>query len=143
MQEFLQQRSNGLSVGSIYALIAVGYTMVYGVLQLIVFFFFQAEDGIRDLTVTGVQTCALPICGDCSRRPRPGSRVDPRRCFRDFYEAPLRGLARASDPRRGERKSVLRPGTLAGGRSDWDEIYCSFSSGAIYATRAAGPFSCL
>src|SRR2546430_12173610 len=27
------------------------------------FFFFQAEDGIRDLTVTGVQTCALPIFG--------------------------------------------------------------------------------
>src|SRR2546430_12428901 len=33
-----------------------------------VFFFFQAEDGIRDLTVTGVQTCALPIYCD-----RPGS----------------------------------------------------------------------
>src|SRR2546427_5143349 len=28
------------------------------------FFFFQAEDGIRDLTVTGVQTCALPISAD-------------------------------------------------------------------------------
>src|SRR2546430_12578631 len=28
---------------------------------LLFFFFFQAEDGIRDLTVTGVQTCALPI----------------------------------------------------------------------------------
>src|SRR5271169_2620351 len=27
------------------------------------FFFFQAEDGIRDATVTGVQTCALPIFG--------------------------------------------------------------------------------
>src|SRR2546430_7714303 len=27
----------------------------------LVVFFFQAEDGIRDLTVTGVQTCALPI----------------------------------------------------------------------------------
>src|SRR5215213_6826263 len=26
------------------------------------FFFFQAEDGIRDWSVTGVQTCALPIC---------------------------------------------------------------------------------
>src|SRR5436190_4880890 len=26
-------------------------------------FFFQAEDGIRDHCVTGVQTCALPICG--------------------------------------------------------------------------------
>src|SRR3990167_9657161 len=30
-------------------------------LDVCVFFFFQAEDGIRDLTVTGVQTCALPI----------------------------------------------------------------------------------
>src|SRR2546427_594693 len=29
------------------------------------FFFFQAEDGIRDLTVTGVQTCALPISLSC------------------------------------------------------------------------------
>src|SRR6266496_1093272 len=28
---------------------------------ILVFFFFQAEDGIRDLYVTGVQTCALPI----------------------------------------------------------------------------------
>src|SRR5256885_4889188 len=28
----------------------------------LVFFFFQAEDGIRDYKVTGVQTCALPIC---------------------------------------------------------------------------------
>src|SRR5258707_15196607 len=27
-------------------------------------FFFQAEDGIRDIGVTGVQTCALPICDD-------------------------------------------------------------------------------
>src|SRR5256886_6884047 len=31
-----------------------------------IFFFFQAEDGIRDLTVTGVQTCALPIFGGFS-----------------------------------------------------------------------------
>src|SRR2546430_13715944 len=30
-------------------------------LYIFFFFFFQAEDGIRDLTVTGVQTCALPI----------------------------------------------------------------------------------
>src|SRR3712207_1259194 len=27
------------------------------------FFFFKAKDGIRDIGVTGVQTCALPICG--------------------------------------------------------------------------------
>ena len=29
--------------------------------MLLFFFFFQAEDGIRDWSVTGVQTCALPI----------------------------------------------------------------------------------
>src|SRR2546430_3255183 len=38
---------------------------------LMLFFFFQAEDGIRDLTVTGVQTCALPIL----------SRVQPPSCY--------------------------------------------------------------
>lgn len=37
MQEFLQQLVNGVAWGSIYALIAIGYTMVYGVLQLINF----------------------------------------------------------------------------------------------------------
>src|SRR5207248_7526782 len=31
------------------------------VVVCVLFFFFQAEDGIRDRTVTGVQTCALPI----------------------------------------------------------------------------------
>src|SRR5690606_41091706 len=31
-------------------------------ISFILFFFFQAEDGIRDFHVTGVQTCALPIC---------------------------------------------------------------------------------
>src|SRR5215467_4854636 len=30
--------------------------------MILFFFFFQAEDGIRDYKVTGVQTCALPIC---------------------------------------------------------------------------------
>ena len=37
MEIFLQQLTNGLAVGSIYALIALGYTMVYGVLKLINF----------------------------------------------------------------------------------------------------------
>src|SRR6266853_2525250 len=48
--------------------------------RLLFFFFFQAEDGIRSLTVTGVQTCALPISrgnlvGDQPIEPalRPGS----------------------------------------------------------------------
>src|SRR2546430_15759794 len=37
----------------------MSYELLRGVSCFI--FFFQAEDGIRDLTVTGVQTCALPI----------------------------------------------------------------------------------
>src|SRR5690606_40308557 len=38
------------------------------------FFFFQAEDGIRDFHVTGVQTCALPILRRTLSRRRVGSR---------------------------------------------------------------------
>ena len=37
MTVFFQQLINGLSLGAIYALIALGYTMVYGTLQLINF----------------------------------------------------------------------------------------------------------
>src|SRR5207253_8355381 len=52
-------------------------------------FFFQAEDGIRDGHVTGVQTCALPICAACQRRRREKrrapSRSSPQRSFRFAY----------------------------------------------------------
>src|SRR5205085_4136597 len=41
---------------------------------VVFFFFFQAEDGIRDLTVTGVQTCALPISIDSAC---PARAADP------------------------------------------------------------------
>ena len=37
LQTFLQQFVNALSLGSLYALIAIGYTMVYGILRLINF----------------------------------------------------------------------------------------------------------
>ena len=37
MEQFFQQLLNGLAVGGIYALVALGYTMVYGVLKLITF----------------------------------------------------------------------------------------------------------
>src|SRR5262249_56795622 len=60
-----------------------------GVLVAVSSFFFQAEDGIRDWSVTGVQTCALPILvhrsGSTRRTPgpirrvgRPGDSVKPR-----------------------------------------------------------------
>src|SRR5205085_6740034 len=48
-------------------------------------FFFQAEDGIRDLTVTGVQTCALPIypAGEPLAAVLPGLRVRARAAGED------------------------------------------------------------
>src|SRR2546430_4129388 len=56
--------------------------------------FFQAEDGIRDLTVTGVQTCALPICSISVGIFSNGSQqFRPRRV--DFNRFPFR-LSRAA-----------------------------------------------
>lgn len=37
MQQFVQQLINGISLGSIYALVALGYTMIYGIIKLINF----------------------------------------------------------------------------------------------------------
>src|SRR4030043_2259510 len=46
------------------------------VLSICFFFFFQAEDGIRDVAVTGVQTCALPIslCGHHQGKENQGEK---------------------------------------------------------------------
>src|SRR5215475_14751118 len=84
-----------------------------------IFFFFQAEDGIRDFHVTGVQTCALPICW----RPRPGAvvegirlgrlqaeRLEPRRKRDLAAPHPGGGVADHGDPLthrlKGERGGV-------------------------------------
>ncbi|HTV23423.1 MAG TPA: branched-chain amino acid ABC transporter permease [Polyangiaceae bacterium] len=61
MAELLQQIVNGLSLGSIYALIALGYTMVYGILKLINFahgevFMMGAYAGYYTAGALGVQT---------------------------------------------------------------------------------------
>src|SRR5256886_6233610 len=49
--------------------------------HLFYFFFFQAEDGIRDLTVTGVQTCALPISLQRQRQRGPGGHEGDKRAI--------------------------------------------------------------
>src|SRR5690606_40159904 len=46
---------------------------LYAVVYFVSFFFFQAEDGIRDFHVTGVQTCALPIWATICRTSRSWS----------------------------------------------------------------------
>src|SRR5688572_32809809 len=66
------------------------------------FFFFQAEDGIRDLTVTGVQTCALPISRgrSRSRSARRSSRRGPERRGRDRHRRPPARATERSEERR-------------------------------------------
>src|SRR5699024_11863695 len=56
-------------------------------------FFFQAEDGIRDRNVTGVQTCALPICRWCRLAPA-GHRLSAHRCSADSGGGPAGGTRR-------------------------------------------------
>src|SRR5438093_5163402 len=53
------------------------------------FFFFQAEDGIRDWSVTGVQTCALPICWDThnAQGPVTGGMANTMRTLADAIAA--------------------------------------------------------
>src|SRR5260370_13628985 len=87
-------------------------------------FFFQGEDGIRDSSVTGVQTCALPISAQmCSRstpprrRPRAhlggGRLVHPGPGWRDRRPARNRGVLHGAGPlalrdrqRRSEERRV-------------------------------------
>jgi branched-chain amino acid transport system permease protein len=68
MEQFLQQLTNGLAVGGIYALIALGYTMVYGVLKLINFahgdlFTYGGYLGLTLLTSLVLQDRLGPIAG--------------------------------------------------------------------------------
>src|SRR3989454_5456238 len=99
----------------------------------IVFFFFQAEDGIRDYKVTGVQTCALPISlvravphlvparrgaprlSDRRRRlPARAARYRP--VDRSFRWWPLRPLSLLRGLAAGGRPSLLD--AAGGGRSE-------------------------
>lgn len=66
MEQFFQQLTNGLAVGGIYALIALGYTMVYGVLKLINFahgdlFTIGAYLGLTLLTTLGLAARLGPL----------------------------------------------------------------------------------
>src|SRR2546425_6474125 len=85
---------------------------MYGISHFTFFFFFQAEDGIRDKLVTGVQTCALPISlvypAPRHRLTRP-SIVYPKQkrrfgnCTSDMV---LPTCARADRPERSEERRV-------------------------------------
>src|SRR5437588_9588839 len=63
---------------------------------LFFFFFFQAEDGIRDHCVTGVQTCALPIL---RQQENPGVAPDTVE-WRDRHQDRVKMIAERSEERR-------------------------------------------
>src|SRR5256885_7916082 len=103
-----------------YTLLTFHYYFFTSVLCTLIFFFFQAEDGIRDYKVTGVQTCALPICrsGEPSREARRrggwrGASAQPRRTCRGAAPRPrsVRGsrYSSSASPDRAppDRKSVV------------------------------------
>src|SRR2546425_621579 len=75
-------------------------------------FFFQAEDGIRDKLVTGVQTCALPISPD--RPPPPEFPYLPRLCG---WHPPCTFRKACSGPRPLRRSEERRVGKEC--RSRW------------------------
>src|SRR5205085_7261491 len=84
-------------------------------------FFFQAEDGIRDLTVTGVQTCALPICWPSGAdrltmtSAMAGFRLHrPTGNFQTYLDA-LAGVGHAAIPR---SSAGTVPASGAGSRSE-------------------------
>src|SRR2546430_17530428 len=90
-------------------------------LYIVFFFFFQAEDGIRDLTVTGVQTCALPI-SCCSAPSRCVGPREPDELAtlgpapeRDSRARPAgRALRLSRGPRGPAPAGAVVPGGLAG-----------------------------
>src|SRR5699024_11479137 len=59
----------GLPCACVYALPPVACASAVLLTCFVFVFFFQAEDGIRDRNVTGVQTCALPISAPRNRSP--------------------------------------------------------------------------
>src|SRR3989440_3714966 len=87
------------------------------------FFFFQAEDGIRDLIVTGVQTCALPISRAGAARAvhehrRPGAPgAAPAQAHRDRASR-VGGRVRRlrAHPARSEERRVGKSVDLGGRR---------------------------
>src|SRR5256885_2176815 len=82
--------------------------MYHGTVRALFFFFFQAEDGIRDYKVTGVQTCALPIYG-----------------ARSGLTGFVAGLARSGIAAKGVTINNLLPGKF-----DTDRLRTTFTAAA-------------
>src|SRR2546422_4205183 len=92
-------------------------TAMHGERYVLFFFFFQAEDGIRDVAVTGVQTCALPIFrGDAHDVSPPARAASRRRGDRRGDRLRARHAVGRRDPRARDGRD--RAGPARGPRRD-------------------------
>src|SRR6266568_6651428 len=80
---------------------------------MLCFFFFQAEDGIRDGTVTGVQTCALPISSWPRLKAAIDTAADADRRAQAFVSAVIEGRLRQARDTFGADPGLARRGLLA------------------------------
>src|SRR2546430_3804071 len=115
------------------------------VLVFELFFFVQAEDGIRDLTVTGVQTCALPICTNrrsrstraCpapfrgSRRPAQNIRKTTGRCRRTRSSRRTQRLAGSPVPQSAPPSVVAIFGPTGSGKTAVGEAVADLIGGEV------------
>src|SRR6266850_7168959 len=93
--------------------------------SVIFFFFFQAEDGIRDYKVTGVQTCALPIFRVVERGR--GHQIERQR---DDQRDESDGKPRTDEDREGSRADATEQAARDGQR---------LRAHALFAARGFGP----
>src|SRR5690348_17760331 len=100
--------------------------------SLFFFFFFQAEDGIRDGRVTGVQTCALPIWGSAGSRTnfwtcrswrasRSRTITGSREAARDIWRSRRTSTTRSTRKRTWSRSEERRVGKEC--RSRWEPYH--------------------
>ena len=119
MDIFIQQVINGLTLGAVYAMVALGYTMVYGIIQLINFAHGEvvmigamvafsvigalAPSGLPPLAIVLVAAgCAIPVC------MLVGYAME-RLAYR-----PLRGAPRLAPPICPRRRRLCRPNRQPG-----------------------------
>src|SRR6266446_8377795 len=91
------------------------------------FFFFQAEDGIRDYKVTGVQTCALPIFS-CARNTDPSSARTKTNESHLLNVFPITARTSMVASRIGQDRRYLNAGRIAGDPFAGDEISAGASN---------------
>src|SRR5699024_1349653 len=102
---------------------------------------YQAEDGIRDRNVTGVQTCALPICQDTTQEVEIYFNFVGRYIPPALQPVPLTPEEQEELRKKEERKDRLHQNYLRrkanGKQKEWEERYNAKRKAQVEAAKAA------